>query len=314
MDQPNVEGSGPADYRAGVPTFGEIVERSLSLLERRQRVSHTALRLEFSLDDTTFAALREELVDVLGAADDDGRILTARNGHAVATDSAAPAPRQPAPAAAATPREPITVLLCDLAETPELEALDHNDRAIVTARFHAICAEVAARLRGDVKPWVSDGVAIFFGHPHAQDEDALRAVRCGWEILRTLAAASEVIAHEFGLRVTARMGIATGHPGDGDGDDAGTAFGDTPRIAGAVQAAGAPGQLLVDTATYERTDTHFRFAPAGGDPEHACPSARRSPRAPARATSSRRSSGAAVSAPCCRRWPSVPPGARARPC
>ena len=260
MDQPNVEGAGGPDYRPGVPTFGEIVERSLALLARRRRVSHVALRLEFSLDDQTFAALRDELVDVLRAATDDGRIFTA-------CGAAAPPAQQPLaagpPAAEEAPRDPVTVLLCDLAETPELEALDPDDRAIVTARFHAICGEVAARLRGDVKPWISDGVAIFFGHPRPQDDDALRAVRCGWEILRTLAVASEVISREFGLRVSARMGVATGRAGDGD--DAASAFGDTSRAAGRVQDAGAPGQLLVDGPTHDLTEAHFRFAPAGAD-------------------------------------------------
>lgn len=178
MGQPNVEGSGAPDYRPGVPTFGEIVERTLALLERRRRVSHTALRLEFALDDATFAALREELVDVLGAADDDGRVPAARNGT-TAERHAPPAPAPP-------DRDLVTVLLCDLAASAALDALDAEARAAITTRLHAICREVAARRRGHVQPSVSDGVAIFFGHRRAADDDALRAVRCGWEILRTL--------------------------------------------------------------------------------------------------------------------------------
>ena len=63
-----------------MPVFGEVVERSLDLLERRGRISHTALRLEFDLDEATLAALVDELVHVLGAADDDGRVLTGRAG------------------------------------------------------------------------------------------------------------------------------------------------------------------------------------------------------------------------------------------
>jgi len=242
------------------PTFGEIVERSLAVLERRRRVSHTALRLEFSLDDATFAALREELVVVLGAAADDGRILTARDAAAA---------RAPAPAgepAAGEPRARITVLLCDLADGADLDALGADARAALTARLHAICGEVAARLRGHVQPWVSDGVAIFFGHPRAQDGDALRAVRCGWEILRTLAAAREAVEREFGLPLCVRIGIATGAAGDGDGADA---FGDTPRVAGRVQTAAAPDRLTVDAATHEHVATHFAFEPVTAEGLHA---------------------------------------------
>ena len=255
-----------------MPSFGEIVERSLALLQRRGRVSHTALRLEFGLDDATFAALREELVAVLSAAEDDGRVLVARAGaEAVADAPPALAPAAaPAPSAAAEPAEGepapvpgsrlISVLLCDLAETPQLEALAGDARAVVGARFHAICGEVAGRLGGHVLPWVSDGVAIFFGHPRTQDDDALRAVRCGWEILRTLEAAHEVVEREFGARLEARLAIATGATGDGA-----EPFGDVPRSAGAAQAQGAPDRLTVDEATRERAAAAFGFEPVADD-------------------------------------------------
>ncbi len=261
-----------------VPTFGDVVERSLALLTRRGRVSHTALRLEFDLDDATFTALRDELVTVLGAADDDGQVLVARNG--ATADSPAPPPplaeacdgAEAAEVADAVDadtdageRAEITVLLCDLADTPALDALDGDARAVVSTRFHAICSEVAARLRGHVLPWVSDGVAIFFGHPRPQPDDALRAVRCGWEILRTLEGAREVIEREFGLPFAARLAIATGPAGDGaDADDA---FGDTPRIAGAIQRRGATDCVTVDDATKTRAGEGFGFEPAYGDAE-----------------------------------------------
>ena len=80
-----------------VPTFGDVVERSLALLTRRERVSHTALRLEFDLDDATFAALRDELVTVLGAADDDGQVLVARtrrDGRSTGAGAARRGPRR----------------------------------------------------------------------------------------------------------------------------------------------------------------------------------------------------------------------------
>ena len=249
-----------------VPTFCEIVERSLALLQRRGRVSHTALRLEFGLDDETFAALREELVGVLSAADDDGRVLLARDGAAPA-EQAAPVARAAQPATPGGAEAPpgarrISVLLCDLAETPALDALDAEDRVVVGARFHAICSEVAGRLRGHVLPWVSDGVAIFFGYREPQHDDALRAVRCGWEILRTLEAAREVIEREFGLRIGARLAIATGAAGE---DDADGAFGEVPRMAGTVQGQGAPDRVTVDAATRERVGEPFGYRPAGDD-------------------------------------------------
>ncbi|MFP5362375.1 MAG: ATP-binding protein [Thermoleophilia bacterium] len=290
MDQPNVERSGEPEPRPAVPSFGEIVEFSLAALERRGRVSHTALRLEFSLDDDTLAALREELVDVLAAADDDGRVLTARDGaSAGAPQDQQPQDQQPQDQPEHQPQEQqplhrpqqqrpepplpvdilatqsdlVTVLLCDLEQTPELDALDAGARAVVTARWHAICGEVAARHRGQVQPWVSDGVAIFFGHPAPQDGDALRAVRCGWEVLRSLPAAREVVEREFGLRFSARLGIATAAADAGA--DGANGFGDAPRLAGRVQTRGAPDRLTVDAATHARASEHFAFEPLGAD-------------------------------------------------
>ncbi len=246
-----------------VPTFGDVVERSLALLSRRGRVSHTALRLEFALDEATFAALREELVTVLGAAEDDGQVLVVRDGAGGPAAVPAPAPSA-GPADTADPADPadLTVLLCDLADSPALDALDAGARAVVSARWHTICGEVAARRRGHVLPWVSDGVAIFFGHPGAQADDALRAVRCGWEILRALEGSREAIEREFGLPVAARLAIATGPAGDGA--DAANAFGDTPRAAGAIQRRGAAGRVTVDDVTRARAGEGFSFEPVAG--------------------------------------------------
>ncbi len=98
----DVEGSGEPRYRPVMPTFGDIVERSLALLQRRGRVSHTALRLEFGLDDATFAALRQELVAVLGAAGDEDGVLVARAGVPAAPAASDAAPTAPGPAPAPT--------------------------------------------------------------------------------------------------------------------------------------------------------------------------------------------------------------------
>jgi len=201
---------------------------------------------------------------VLAAADDADGVLVARRGELAPALAPGQAESLAEPAAALADRQ-ISVLLCDLAESPALAALDGDARTTVAARFHAICSEVAQRLGGHVLPWVSDGVAIFFGHPRARDDDALRAVRCGWEILRTLAAACDVIEREFGLRPSARLAIATGAAGAGaDGDGA---FGDVPRVAAAVQEAGAPDRVTVDAATRDQAGEAFAFDDdaAGGE-------------------------------------------------
>ncbi len=157
-------------------------------------------------------------------------------------------------------RRRISVLLCELVETPALEALERDARHVVGDRFHTICHEAAGRLGGHVLPWVSDGVAIFFGHPLSRDDDALRAVRCGWEILRTLEAARAVVEREFGLRLATRVAIATGQAGEDD-----EAFGDVPRTAGAVQSGAAVDRVTVDAATRALAGAAFGFDARPGE-------------------------------------------------
>ncbi|MDX6690910.1 MAG: hypothetical protein QOG15_2367 [Solirubrobacteraceae bacterium] len=241
------------------------MERCLALLDRRGRVSHTALRLEFGLDDETLGALRDELVDVLGVADDDGRVLT-RRGTACPDPPPAAAPGE-GDAVATDVGEQVTVLLCDLATTPATEALDREALDVVISRVQSICHEVARRLDGHHQPWISDGVAIFFGHTHAHDDDAVRAVRCGWEIQRAIGAARDVIDREFGVAVSVRIGIATGMSRAGDtdagGGDAPNPFGDTPNMASRVQAIGDPGAVVIDAATHALAHMRFEFEELG---------------------------------------------------
>ncbi|MEE8476457.1 MAG: FeoC-like transcriptional regulator, partial [Myxococcota bacterium] len=55
--------------------FLETVEKARAFLERNGRVSLSALRLEFGLDETQIEALIEELVEIQQVAVRDGKAL-----------------------------------------------------------------------------------------------------------------------------------------------------------------------------------------------------------------------------------------------
>ena len=56
--------------------FSEIVEQAKALLQRKERISYRALKMEFDLDDEQLDVLKEELVDVEElAVDKDGKML-----------------------------------------------------------------------------------------------------------------------------------------------------------------------------------------------------------------------------------------------
>jgi class 3 adenylate cyclase len=200
---------------------------------------------------------------VLAFAADDGRVLSLDPPNPAASRpkelwSAMPATTRPQPEAHGS----LTVVLCDIVATPAALELSANARGALSARVHAICNEVARRLRGHVQLWVGDGVAILFGHPRAHEDDALRAARCAWEILRTVQAAGDALHREFGVPVAVRIGIATG--ASDDCTDAAHAFGDTPRIAARAQAAAKPGTVAVDEQTRALTAARFAFDPQDG--------------------------------------------------
>ncbi len=83
----------------------------------------------------------------------------------------------------------------------------------------------------------------YFGWPEAHDNDAERAARAGLAILDAIAKLNEQPARP---KLAARVGIDSGAVvvGAGAGKDA-DVFGDTPNIAARVQAAAAPGTVLI---------------------------------------------------------------------
>lgn len=164
--------------------FGAAVNRALSLLEHRGRVSQRALKLELGLDDETFEVLRDELVEVLGAADDVGGVLVYRG-------SAAPSEQ--------IERRLVTVLMCDLVASTSLSRrLDPEDLSAVMRRYTQICNDVIARHDGHISSWIGDGVVVLFGYPHATEDDAIRAVRCGHELAQAIVAAQDAVNADHG--------------------------------------------------------------------------------------------------------------------
>src|SRR6185436_15104436 len=56
--------------------FSEIVEQAKTLLQRKERISYRALKMEFDLDDEQLDILKEELIDIEELAiDKDGKML-----------------------------------------------------------------------------------------------------------------------------------------------------------------------------------------------------------------------------------------------
>src|SRR5215467_13377047 len=95
---------------------------------------------------------------------------------------AAPTGSQPAAPPERKPRDDaerrqLTIMFTDLVGSTALSTkLDPEDMRSVIGAYHKCVAETVARFDGFVAKYMGDGVLIYFGYPHAHEDDAERAV------------------------------------------------------------------------------------------------------------------------------------------
>lgn len=243
-----------------MPQFYDAVEAALGILRRRGRVSCDALQRELDLDPDGLAALRRELVDVLGAARAEaGEVLVLRA-------DAVSAPHRRGRSSAE--RRQLTVLACDLVGSTTLSMrLDPEDLRELMHVYQTTCTETIERHGGHVATWQGDGVFVLFGYPRAGEDDAVRAVRCAADIIDRLAPERARFEREHDIRLAVRIGIHTGTVVVGDEGTTSTwqthAFGDTPNVAGRVAAAAQPDTVAVTEPTRRLASGYFEFASIG---------------------------------------------------
>ncbi len=165
-------------------------------------------------------------------------------------------------------RRQLTVMFCDLVDSTALSSrLDPEDLQDVIRRFLDACSQAIGQLNGYIAKYMGDGMLVYFGYPHAHENDAERAVHAGLAILDTVRALNLDNSHpQFGI--SARIGIATGQVVVGELMGQGTAqersvFGETPNLAARLQALAKPNQLIIDPATKRLVGNEFEFLDLG---------------------------------------------------
>jgi class 3 adenylate cyclase len=156
----------------------------------------------------------------------------------------------------------LTVQFIDLvgstALSQQLDPEDYHGRVVA---YQAACRQVIARYEGHIAQYLGDGVLVYFGYPAAHEEDAVRAVRSGLEIV----AAVGQLAGTPPLQV--RIGIHTGPVVVGEiGEGARTewlALGETPNIAARVQGLAEPDTVVLSAATYRLIQGYFECRDLG---------------------------------------------------
>src|SRR4029453_5698489 len=130
-------------------------------------------------------------------------------------------------------RRHLTVLFCDLVGSTALSArLDPEDMRQVIAAYHTRIREVVGQYHGVVARYMGDGALVYFGYPHAHEDDAEQATRAGLALVDAMPNLQKNV--DVALQV--RIGIATGTVvvGDlliGEGSEERGVVGDTPNLA-----------------------------------------------------------------------------------
>jgi len=100
-----------------------------------------------------------------------------------------------APAANSNPmlrdadRRQVTVMFCDMVGSTALSAqFDPEDLSAIMLSFLECCTNTARRYDAHIARDLGDGLMIYFGYPHARENDAERALRVALEMLRDVSA------------------------------------------------------------------------------------------------------------------------------
>jgi class 3 adenylate cyclase/tetratricopeptide (TPR) repeat protein len=159
-------------------------------------------------------------------------------------------------------RKTVTILFCDLVHSTGLAEGDPETYRRIQARFFERMRQTVERHGGTVEKFVGDEVMAVFGVPVAHEDDALRAVRTGKEMLAGLGALNEELEPSLEIRLQVRIGINTGEVVAGDPAEGHAFVAGEPVILAKrlAQAAGAD-QILIGKATYPLVEHAIKAGP-----------------------------------------------------
>ena len=160
------------------------------------------------------------------------------------------APTPPPAAAPVAPHDtaelrPVTVMFSDLIGLTALSAsMDPEDLREVISAYQKCVAETVRRFGGYVAKHLGGGVLVYFGYPHAHEDDAERAVHAGLELV---AAVGGLKTH---AALQTRVGVATGlvvvgHLIGSGASQEQAIVGETPNLAARLQGIAEPNSVVV---------------------------------------------------------------------
>ena len=178
-------------------------------------------------------------------------------------------------------RRVVTMLFCDVkGSTAAAEDLDPEEwHEIMNGAFEHLIAPVYY-YEGTLARLMGDAILAFFGAPIGHEDDPVRAVLAGLEIVDSIGPYRAQVERDWGVDFDVRVGINTGLVVVGEvGSDLRmeyTAMGDAINLASRMEQTAEPGTVQIAADTYKLVEPLFDFKDLGGievkgksDPVHA---------------------------------------------
>jgi class 3 adenylate cyclase/predicted ATPase len=139
-------------------------------------------------------------------------------------------------------RRQVTVMFADLVGSTALSTgMDPEDLRDVFAAYSACAEESVSKFGGNVAQYMGDGILVYFGYPHAHEDDAAQAVRAGLELIEAVAGLKTRVPQRV------RVGIATGVVVVGNLTP--SIVGETPNLAARLQSLAKPNTVIISEGT-----------------------------------------------------------------
>ena len=235
------------------------------------------MKRRFDLDDEYLEDLKDEMIKAKRLAiDEEGSVLVWTGDAQTVTAQSDQRPHQPAAQEQLSPqvtplptvpppdaeRRQLTVMFCDLVDSTRLSSqLDPELYREVVRAYQSACTEVIQRYDGYIAQLLGDGLLVYFGYPHAHEDDAHRAVRTGLEILDAMETCITASQHDKGIELAVRLGIHTGLVVVGEMGSQGRqeqlALGQVPNVCARIQGLAAAQYHRYQYATYRLVQGYF---------------------------------------------------------
>ena len=249
--------------------FDDVLAQTLDLLQRQGKVSYSALRRRFDLDDAYLNDLKDELLFAHPVVDeqDRGLVWTGDSGSSLTTSRTS---QETEPASYTPPylaekiltsrsvlegeRKQVTVLFADIKDSTELiRDLDPEDaQKLLDPAIHIMMGAVH-RFEGTVNQVLGDGIMSIFGAPIAHEDHAARACYAALAMQTAMRNYTDEVRRRQGLELRIRVGLNSGEVvvrtiGNDLHMDY-SAVGQTTHLAARMEQLASPGSIRLSAST-----------------------------------------------------------------